>query len=427
MSDLDDRIDDVSEGGDDLFGDDDGDDASQIEDNAPIPSDNDSAPDHDRRRSATPDSLSQRGRSQRELTPEVQEQKLTISNQTIFRHGLPKTDGNMQLVKMPRFLRVVPEQYIEDSPLPEWTIENSLRQIPTNLIRYRRNPQTGEMESNANIYKWSDGSMTVQVGEEHYDIQIKPQIPPTSKAYMADRDANRYIAAAQEGMAQLLTVAHVTEEWSIRPDKKRVLEETEQLKERMTQANAGAKEGELIITTTVDPELQKRNAEMAEKERIRAQRKRENAQLRVESGPGGFRKGAGSMGLGDLEGGRRAASGRKRGPGGNAKRNRGRNNGLSDDESDEGNGAYDMQDDFVAPSDEEVSEGEDDDMLDDGDVEFERERPRAKKRQRREEESSDNVDTDADGEPDEDAPVTTGDPGRRRVRRVVSDDDEDDE
>lgn len=329
----------------------------------------------------------------------------------------------MQVVKVPKFLRVIPELYTDESPLTDWTIENSLRPIPTNLVRYRRNLQTGKLESNANIYKWSDGSMTVQVGEEHFEIQVKPQIPPTNKAYNPDRDANRYVAAAQEGLAQLLTVAHVTEEWSIRPDRKRVLEETEQLKERMTQANAGAKEGELIITTTVDPERQKRDAEQAEKDRIRAQRKLQNAQLRVEAGPGGFRKGAGSMGLGNLEGGRRAASGRKRGPGGAAKRSRGRNDEYSD-ESDVGNDAYDKRDDFLAPSDEEVSEGEDDDMLDDGEREFERERPRAKK-QRRETSSEEEADTDADGEPDEEAHATTGDHGRRRVRRVVSDDDDD--
>lgn len=445
MSDVEDRVDDVSEGGDDLFGDDDGDDASQIEDNAPIPSDNDS--DNDRRRSASPDSQSQRGRSQRELTAEGQEQIVNISTGTIFRHGLPKTDGNvsgylqpllqlnpaivlnclqMQLVKVPNFLRIIPEPWHDDSTLSDWTIQNSLRQIPANIIRYRENPETGKLESNANIYKWSDGSTTLQVGEEHYEIQVKPQIPPAKKAYMPDRDANRYIAAAQEGMGQLLTVAHVSEEWSIRPDKKRVMEETEQLRERMTKATGGAKEGELIITTTIDPERAKREAEIAEKDRLRAQRKRENAQLRVEAGPGGFRKGGGgSMGLGEIDGGRRA-TGRKRGPGGAAKRSRGRkNNDYSDEEEDDE--GYDKEDEFLANSDEEISEGEDDNILDDGDVEFEREKPRAKKRQKRDEASEDEGDTDADGEPDDDAPAATGDHGRRRVRRVVSDDDEEDD
>lgn len=332
----------------------------------------------------------------------------------------------MQLVKVPNFLRIIPEPWHDDSTLSDWTIENSLRHIPANIIRYRENPETGKLESNANIYRWSDGSTTLQVGEEHFEIQIKAQIPPAKKAYMPDRDANRYIAAAQEGMGQLLTVAHVSEEWSIRPDKKRVMEETEQLRERMTKAAGGAKEGELIITTTIDPERAKREAEIAEKDRLRAQRKRENAQMRVEAGPGGFRKGGGgSMGLGEIEGGRRTGTGRKRGAGGAAKRSRGRrNNDYSDEEEDDE--GYDKEDGFLAGSDEELSEGEDDNILDDGDVEFEREKPRAKK-QKRDESSEDEGDTDADGEPDDDAPATTGDHGRRRVRRVVDDDEEEDE
>lgn len=97
MSDLDDRVDDVSDGGgDDLFGDDDGDDASQIEDNPPIPSDDESAPDQARRRSATPDSPPQRsGRNQRDLSPEVVEENQLVHSETLFRHGLPKTDGSV--------------------------------------------------------------------------------------------------------------------------------------------------------------------------------------------------------------------------------------------------------------------------------------------------------------------------------------------
>lgn len=101
MSDVDERKDDMSDGGggDDLFGDDDGDDASQIEDNPPIPSDDDSAPDQGHRRSATPDSPPQRAvRSQRDLTPEIVEENQLVHSETLFRHGLPKTDGSVSAV-----------------------------------------------------------------------------------------------------------------------------------------------------------------------------------------------------------------------------------------------------------------------------------------------------------------------------------------
>lgn len=332
----------------------------------------------------------------------------------------------MQIAKVPDFLRFVPEAYEEDDYTPsEWAIENSKRRIPISVIRYRRNPQTGKLESNANIYKWSDGSITMQVGEEHYDIQVKSQVPPPHKAYQPDRDANRYVGAAHSAQTQILTVAHVTEEWAVRPDKQRVDEDTELLRERMGLAKGGAKEGEMIITTNQDPELQKKQAELAEKERVRAQRKRENAQMRMDGGTGGYRKGG--LNIGELEGGRRSTAGRKRGAGGSSKRSR-RHNDEYDSDDDPGihrSNEYDKEDGFIADSDEESLDGgeEDDDILDDGDVEYER--PRAK-RQRTEEPSNDDADADADGEPDDDAPAH-GDHGRRRVRRVVSDDDDDDE
>lgn len=267
--------------------------------------------------------------------------------------------------------------------------------------------------------------MTMQVGLEHYDIQVKAQVPPPTKAYMADRDAHRYVAAAHSAHAQLLTVGHVTEEWAIRPDKQRVEEDTERLKEKMGQAKGGLKEGEMIITTTQDPELQKKQAEMAEKERARAQRRRENAQIRMEGGAGGYRKGG--LSIGDLEGARRSTSGRKRGPGGSSKRSRRQNDDYDTDDDGDGvhrTNQYDMEDGFIAASDDEESIEEDndddnDDILDDGDVDFERPRPKRKRTR-----DSDD-DDDADGDLDEDAPTASGDHGRRRVRRVVSDDDDD--
>lgn len=329
----------------------------------------------------------------------------------------------MQLAKVPNFLRFVPEALDprDFAPTP-WDVENSKRRIPINIVRYRKNPKTGKLESNANIFRWSDGSLTMQVGEEHYDIQVKSQIPPPNKAYQPDRDANRYVAAAHSAQAQLLTVAHVTEEWAIRPDKQRVDEDTELLREKMGLARGGVKEGEMIITTNQDPELQKKQAELAEKERARAARKRENAQMRMEGGASGYRKTG--LSIGELEGGRRSGSGRKRGPGGGSKRARARDDEYDSDD-DPGvhrHNEYDKDDGFIADSDEESVEGGDDDeedILDDEEEEYER--PRAK-RQRTEEPSNDEA--DADGEPDEDAPATSGDHGRRRVRRVVSDDDD---
>lgn len=335
----------------------------------------------------------------------------------------------MQAAKVPNFLRFLPTEYKSDEFHPsDWAIENSMRKIPTNLVRYRRNPETGELESNANIYKWSDGSLTLQVGEEHFDIQVKEQVPPAHKPYIPDRDAHRYIAAAHMGHSHLLTVAHINEEWTIRPDKKRIDEDTEILREKMGQAKGGMKEGEMIITATEDPELQKKQAEQAERERIRAAKRRENAAARLDGGGGGggFRRG--NLTIDGLEG-RRAPGGRKRGPGGSSKRSGGgrRRNDEYDSDDDLPAGAhgnaneYDREDDFIASSGEESGEdngAEDDDILDAVDRE-DRDRPRAK-RQRTAEPSDDE---DADGEPEESHAGTSGEHARRRMRRIVDDDD----
>lgn len=101
MSDIDDQVDNVSEaGGDDLFGDEggSGDDVSQIEDNDPIPSDDDDLPSGNaRRRSPIRDSASPRDdRSERARTPEFALRQDHVVELDVPRHGLPKTrDGNV--------------------------------------------------------------------------------------------------------------------------------------------------------------------------------------------------------------------------------------------------------------------------------------------------------------------------------------------
>lgn len=97
MSDLDERIDNASDGAeDDLFGDDGGDDASQIEDNPPIPSDDDLASDHDRARSATRDFRDDRSQVEASAEPEPGNREKKVVEELLQRHGLPKTkDGNV--------------------------------------------------------------------------------------------------------------------------------------------------------------------------------------------------------------------------------------------------------------------------------------------------------------------------------------------
>lgn len=93
MSDLDERADNASDGAeDDLFGDDGGDDASQIEDNPPIPSDDDLASDHDGARDFRDD----RSQVEASAEPEPANREKKVVEELLQRHGLPKTkDGNV--------------------------------------------------------------------------------------------------------------------------------------------------------------------------------------------------------------------------------------------------------------------------------------------------------------------------------------------
>lgn len=95
MSDVEDRVDNASDGGDDdLFGDNDGSDASLIEENPPIGSDDDLASDNDRarRESASP----RDDRSEMEGSAEPQSNLTRVLEMELQRHALPKTkDGNV--------------------------------------------------------------------------------------------------------------------------------------------------------------------------------------------------------------------------------------------------------------------------------------------------------------------------------------------
>jgi RNA polymerase-associated protein LEO1 len=284
------------------------------------------------------------------------------------------------------------------------------------------------MQSNANIYRWSDGSVTLAVGEDHYEIQNKALAPAPGKPYSEIQDAHYYTAAAHLSSNCLLVVGHLTEQYTVRPNFTVQDDALERMRQKMTEA-ARAKTDDFIIQTTEDPELAKKQAELAEKERNKAQRRRETAAARMD-GASSSRYARGALSIGDLEGGRRgagagAAGGRKRGAAGAQSRKRNRNAEYdSDDDLPGGSGRHDeyVLDDFAVASDEEGSEGEEDDeeeILDDEEEEDEDEAPR-RKRQRTAE--KDDEDADAEADMDDDAPA----PASRRRRRVVHDDEDED-
>ncbi|EFW99702.1 lipid acyl hydrolase [Grosmannia clavigera kw1407] len=399
--------------------------------------------------------------------PQVTKEEL-VMDVDLFRHRVPKpSDGTLQSLRVPPFIRICPEEYDADTYEPTaFELKDSHSQHPKSVARFRRDAATGALQSNAAFYRWDDGSVTLAIGDEHFEVLTKSLAPasatgkgtststkPGAKAagsYQELQDAHYYAAAAHLSSSLLLTVGHVAEQYSVRANRTVADDALQRLTDRLhaaSQTSAGQTTNMMIIRTMRDPELAKKEAELAEKERERARRRRENASARLDGGFGGGggggsrsnRSGAGALSISDLEGGGRrggpGGSGRKRGGGGagapRAKRRRPEYD--SDDELPHGarrNDEYDKEDDFIAPSDDDMSDengGDDDDEeeLDDEDDEDEEEERRgakhhkARRAKRQRAASAEDEDAqDAEADPDDDMPA-------RRARRHIIDDDDD--
>ena len=322
-------------------------------------------------------------------------------------------------MRVPKFIKFMPEEYVVDSFEPsDFDVVNAKSDRPKHVARFRKDGSSGELQSNTNIYRWSDGSLTISVGGEHYEIGKKALAPGPDKPYNELHDGHYYAAAAELGSNLLMTVGHLTEQFNVRPNKAVGDDALAALAERMAQASKANNDGDMIIRTTRDPELQKKQAEMAEKERLKAQRRRENAALKMDGGLG--RSGRGGLSIGDLEGGRGFGSGRKRGLPGSTKPKRRRPEYDSDDDLPQGVGRredYDLDDGFLVGSDEEEMESgaeeDEEEILDDDDED------RAPRRKRQRTPRSED-DMDAEGDDAE----TLEPSGRSRRRNIIDEDDE---
>ncbi|CZR61174.1 related to LEO1 Extremely hydrophilic protein [Phialocephala subalpina] len=370
-----------------------------------------------------------------------------VMDTTVWRHPLPKpADGEYSYLRLPTFLGIEPRAYDASTfRVPESDHHAETRSanfsasaVSASTMRYRKDPSTGKLESNTNIYRWSDGSTTISVGDQHYELQSKPLAPPRgSKTYSETQDSHFYLATPSIASQLLLLVGHMSNQHTVRPNKDIEDDALEKLQKSLAAAaRRGNKDdkGPELVANTEDPELQKKRAEIAEKERMRAQRRRETAAEKASQAhrPGGGR--SGGLSLDDLEGrsGRRApASGRKP-----PKPRKRRPDYDSDDDLPKGRSRedeYDMEDDFLAPSDdEEAPEGDDDEdeeeILDD---ESERDEPKAKKQKVSRQEDVSDADADAEADLDDEeapaAPVVAEAAGRGRKRNIIEDDDDDDE
>ncbi|TAQ88525.1 hypothetical protein B7494_g3138 [Chlorociboria aeruginascens] len=431
----DDLIDNDAEAEDDLFGDDDKGD----EDQARELSDRelDSGDDEDRR-----DKVRNTKKPEDDAGMDAR-----ILEATLYRHPIPKpVDGEYNTLRLPSFIGIEPHAFDPNTFEPPTTDHHtntrsanfSANATSSSTIRYRRNA-AGKLESNTNIYHWSDGSTTIAIGDQHYELETQPLAPPKdSKTYQEVQDSHSYLASPSIDSQMILLFGHLTNQHTVRPNKDIEDDALEKLQKSLAAAARGShkgddKNGPELITNTQDPELQKKQAEMAEKERMRLQRRRENAAEKA-IGPG--RRGPGGLTVDDIEGraGRRAPGSGRKAPG--SKRPRRRADDYdSDDDMPRGKfreDEYDKEDDFLASSDEDLEEvpdgdDDDDDILDD---DIEKDEPRSKKQKTSRHVEISDADADADAEADLDdddapaAPIPSEPAARGRKRNIIEDDDD---
>ncbi|PNS19960.1 hypothetical protein CAC42_7927 [Sphaceloma murrayae] len=387
-------------------------------------------------------------------TPAPEQQKEELVQYSEFgRQPEPEpSDGEMYLLKVPKFLSLEPTMF--DTPsfsVPDK--EHHSRQDPPSTfsafntamstIRWRHSPsEPTELQSNARILRWSDGSLTLQLASDptqQYEIDgnalappqknaIKPT--PTSTKVNANQETYTYLTVPHESVGLLRTTHKITAGLSIFPSQKSTDDALERLQMSLAAAvrgkNAHNGTGIEVMPISEDPELMRRKAELAEKEKDRAQKRRMAAENRDRdrsnrtlgrSGLTSSRYGSGGgLTAGLLEDEEGAARPRKK------QQRRQRNDEYSSDEDlgrRRGNFANDDYevDDFVAGSDEEEEAAEEESEEEDVDDGIVLEKGAGKARRRSREEVDEE---DAEGEDDEGVRQV-----KKRRRAVVDDEDED--
>lgn len=324
--------------------------------------------------------------------------------------------------------------------------------VATSTIRWRHSPRDPDLlESNARFLQWDDGSMTLQIANkplEQCELPAKPLAPRAvvdanrsrrsgvkknrAVPYEARFDTHTYLTAPSESAVILRVTNHVTTGLSVLPSSFVDDEAITRLKQslaaaaRQTSSNNDRTTQRIIVTE--DPELAKKRAEIAEKERIKQQRKmqasvmRESERAHRTFARRGLTRGGVGLTVDDLEEEEGSTPTRAKGQPKKNKRRAARDDYSDDDDMPRGRtreDEYDRTDDFLVDTDEEEEEvdgGDDDEeeAVDEGSEEDVRKAKAPTPKRGR-------AEVDGEGQKGEAAP------GQRTKRRRVIDEDEDDE
>ncbi|KAI1980806.1 hypothetical protein LOZ53_005599 [Ophidiomyces ophidiicola] len=301
------------------------------------------------------------------------------------------TDGQYYTLSMPNFLSIESEDFN-----PETYVAPPFSSASTSLC-WRYDPNDGHtLQSNARIIQWSDGSLTLQLASnptEQYRMPLKPLARSNNSTktgdYDSEMDSHVYLAAAAETSSIIRITTHLTGQISVLPTTMETDDAVQRLQASLAAATRTSRKNPdgsvAMFDIKEDPELAKKQAEQAEREKIREARRRQLAADRdLDRGKRvglPSRTGGAGLTIAGLEGDDMPAT-RGRGAGKKPKRKPNRRGEIyTDDEEEYGRRGrtredeYDEDDGFLVRSDEELEiEGNDEDeeeILEDDNLEAE--------------------------------------------------------
>ncbi|KAG2188634.1 hypothetical protein INT44_001389 [Umbelopsis vinacea] len=189
-------------------------------------------------------------------------------------------DGKFHLAKLPKFLNIEPTSFSPETydasisnAVGDMTSQELIRRQVESTIRWRKIvDERGNLktESNARLVEWEDGSMSLVLGSEYFDVNVKAM----------SSEEHHYLLAHQTSSGILESHLRFTNNMSFRPsdlksDTHRNL--TAQIADKHVR-----KTRTKMFMTEQDPERVKHEAEMREQERLRAQRKLDSSRRRAE-------------------------------------------------------------------------------------------------------------------------------------------------
>jgi RNA polymerase-associated protein LEO1 len=386
-----------------------------------------------------------------------------VSKSVIARVNALESD-ELYVVNMPRFLGREQKDFDYHTYEPptrphdqtDPTDKFSAYSTATTSLMWRRDPQDPtQLQSNSRIIRWSDGSLTLQIASrprDQYRISTKAyrqgfnatkaQKTQAQQNYDPAKDAQVYLGAVHNSAEMIQILAPVDAQMKILPTGDLSDASIQKLHHSLIASQATHDPLASLKTLKEDPEIARKAAELFEKDRLKSLRKRENAEDKLltkrdrvlgRAGLGGRAGGLSAAGLEADEDGMPRSSAFRSKP----KRRGNRRGDIYSDDEDEDlprgrtrEDEYDLDDGFMAGSDEEIETYEDDsaDDPDVDDLEIEGRNTVVKEKTRGGVRSVSPLkraaETDAPGEDDG---VGGGSPGQARKKRTrIIDDDDDD-